>query len=225
MDVRDATPEQLVAELKRRGLLPRCQCKRWQTYIGAYDQDGYYLSLSWLPENDLEVHLSMIPITYVVGDATDPQGPDPKIIAHVCNDVGGWGAGFVTALSRRWSQPEEQYRLWWRHRDGVPFELGQIQVVPIGPHYSSDIELWVANMIAQHAFSTHGEPAIRYDALESCLAKVAGVATGLQASVHMPRIGCGLAGGEWKKILPLINLTLCAADVPTYVYDLPTKDH
>jgi hypothetical protein len=35
----------------------------------------------------------------------------------------------------------------------------------------------------------------------------------------MPRIGCGLAGGTWDKIEPLIRETLCAAGVPVTVYD------
>ncbi len=39
--VEDATDEQLVAELTRRGLIPRCRCQRWRTYLGSYDQDGY----------------------------------------------------------------------------------------------------------------------------------------------------------------------------------------
>lgn len=37
----DATDEQLIKELSRRGKNPRCQCQRWQTYLGAYDHDGY----------------------------------------------------------------------------------------------------------------------------------------------------------------------------------------
>ncbi|HJK89231.1 MAG TPA: hypothetical protein RMH85_21120 [Polyangiaceae bacterium LLY-WYZ-15_(1-7)] len=53
-------------------------------------------------------------IDYVVGDATRPGGDGPKIIVHVCNDVGGWGRGFVTALSKRWAAPEEAYRAWYR---------------------------------------------------------------------------------------------------------------
>jgi len=40
-EVRAASPEELVAELQRRGLLPRCRCKRWQTYLGVWDRDGY----------------------------------------------------------------------------------------------------------------------------------------------------------------------------------------
>jgi ATP-dependent helicase HepA len=49
-----------------------------------------------------------------------------------------------------------------------------------------------------------GDPPIRYEAVEECLAKVAETAREVKASVHMPRIGCGLAGGEWSRIEPLI---------------------
>ena len=55
-------------------------------------------------------------ITFVRGDATTPSGKGPKIIAHVCNDIGGWGKGFVLALSRRWPEPERAYRAWHRDR-------------------------------------------------------------------------------------------------------------
>lgn len=164
------------------------------------------------------------PINYVVGDATAPIGDGSKIIAHVCNDQGSWGAGFVLALSNRWDEPELQYRLWWRHRADFPFDLGKVQLVTV------QSELWVANMIAQHGVAnssvrfcgTYAEvPPIRYEAVETCLSKVAMKAGELQASVHMPRIGCGLAGGQWENIEPIIKRTLCASGVSTYVYDLP----
>ncbi len=51
-------------------------------------------------------------INYVVGDATQPIGEGPKIIVHVCNDVGAWGCGFVLALSERWPVTEQRYRAW-----------------------------------------------------------------------------------------------------------------
>jgi len=41
----------------------------------------------------------------------------------------------------------------------------------------------------------------------------------LHASVHMPRIGCGLAGGRWDRIEPLIDTALCQRGVPVTVYD------
>ena len=35
----------------------------------------------------------MSTINYVKGDATAPSGNGPMIIAHICNDVGGWRRG------------------------------------------------------------------------------------------------------------------------------------
>jgi len=40
----------------------------------------------------------MTGITYRRGDATAPNADGSKIVCHVCNDVGGWGKGFVVAL-------------------------------------------------------------------------------------------------------------------------------
>src|SRR5262249_13954931 len=60
--------------------------------------------------------LDMKEIQYLQGDATSPQAKGDKIIAHICNDLGGWGKGFVLAVSRRWSEPEASYREWHRNR-------------------------------------------------------------------------------------------------------------
>ena len=35
----------------------------------------------------------------------------------------------------------------------------------------------------------------------------------------MPRIGCGLAGGRWELVEPLVAKALLVRDVPTTVYD------
>jgi hypothetical protein len=40
----------------------------------------------------------------------------------------------------------------------------------------------------------------------------------LNASVHLPRIGCGLAGGKWEKIEPLINKLLIDQGLNVFVY-------
>src|SRR5262245_33848725 len=103
-------------------------------------------------------------ITYAEGDATAPQGAGPKIIAHVCNDVGGWGARFVLAISRRWQQPEQQYRAWYAGRESNDFDVGVVQFVGV------EHELWVANMVAQTELRLKiSGPPIRYEALAVCL--------------------------------------------------------
>ena len=152
-------------------------------------------------------------ITYLVGDATAPHGPGPGVIAHVCNDSGGWGKGFVLAISRRWPGPEAAYRRW--ARSGEKFGLGMVQLVTVADRLS------VANMVAQHGYVSPANPvAIRYDALAQCLSTLAGrIEAG--TSIHMPRIGCGLAGGSWDQIEPLLQEHLTGAGFDVRVYDLP----
>ncbi len=36
----------------------------------------------------------------------------------------------------------------------------------------------------------------------------------------MPRIGCGLAGGKWEEIEPIIQSALLENGIEVYVYDL-----
>jgi O-acetyl-ADP-ribose deacetylase (regulator of RNase III) len=155
-------------------------------------------------------------IEYVVGDATAPKGSDPKIIAHVCNDAGGWGKGFVLAISRRWPEPEAAFRSWYGERATNDFALGAVQLVSVGG------DLFVANMIGQHGYRpSPGNPPVRYAAIETALVSLGGEALELGASVHMPRIGCGLAGGRWELIEPLIAERLARRGVAVTVYDLP----
>lgn len=155
----------------------------------------------------------MATLTYLQGDATAPIGEGNKIIVHVCNDIGGWGRGFVMAISKRWPEPEAQYRAW--HASGEGFELGEVQFVQV------EDNLWIANLIGQHKIrkDEDGNPPVRYDAIRWGLTKVSQKARELQASVHMPRIGCGLAGGKWEQIAPSISHELIALGVNTFVYD------
>jgi len=152
-------------------------------------------------------------IQYTKGDATAPQSEDNKIIVHICNDIGGWGKGFVMAISKRWKKPENQYREWFKSKDG--FELGKVQFVQV------EEDLWVANLIGQHKINKdeNGNAPIRYDAIEDGLKEVSLFAKENNASIHMPRIGCGLAGGKWEMIEPIILKTLSNNDVEVVVYD------
>lgn len=169
-------------------------------------------------------------IAYKAGDATCPEGDGPRVIVHVCNDKGGWGSGFVRAISAKWPEPERAYRQWYRLRkdpDGDDrFSLGGVQIVEVGRR------LWVANMIAQAGYGPSASrqhrtpnpdhrPPIRYDSLEKCLLKVALFAQKREASLHMPRIGCGLGGGTWSQVEPILLKTQETCPISMVVYDQP----
>ena len=150
-------------------------------------------------------------IQYLEGDATRPIGTGNKIIAHVCNDAGKWGKGFVLALSKRWREPRDAFLLVHSRR---ALMLGMVQLVPV------ERSIWVANMIAQHdTVPQDGVPPIRYDALLDCLKQLGFEAHQRNASIHIPRIGCGLAGGKWERVETMLRDTLPLT--PVFVYDLP----
>lgn len=165
-------------------------------------------------------------ITYVKGDATAPIDTNShRIIMHVCNNAGGWGRGFVVAISNRWKQPEAQYRKWYKNKhddEFGEFALGNVSIVTVQEN------LHVANMIAQVGYGRNNTlkhrdgneigRRINYDALALCLQKVRDIAATKQATIHAPRIGCGLAGGDWDVVEKLINEYMYTTLV--YIYDL-----
>jgi O-acetyl-ADP-ribose deacetylase (regulator of RNase III) len=149
-----------------------------------------------------------MPIKYLKGDATNPIGKGIKIITHIVNNFGGWGAGFVLAINKKWKEPEAKYREW--SRKGEDFDLGNVQFVEV----CSDII--VANMLAQKGF---GGVAVQHNHLRTCLAKVREYAKSQNASIHMPRIGTGLGGSVWSMIEPIIEEELTNQGVEVTVYD------
>jgi O-acetyl-ADP-ribose deacetylase (regulator of RNase III) len=155
-------------------------------------------------------------IKYIIGDATQPQGEGQKIIVHCCNDEQKWGSGFVIAISKRWAQPEKVYR----STPVKDLRLGDVQFVPV------EKDIVVANMIGQHGikpgFITYPNAVvpiqpIRYDAIKKALIKVNEHAIELNATIHGPRFGAGLAGGNWSEIEKIIKEVVT---VDVIIYDL-----
>lgn len=145
---------------------------------------------------------------YLIGDATEPI-KRPAIIAHCCNDAGGFGRGFVVALSKKWPEPEKVYRA------ASSYQLGSVQFVRVEP------DIQVANIIGQHGIRWDGKiPPIRYQAIEAGLREVFSVALKQGTSVHAPRLGCVLAGGSWDVIEKIIKNNMT---VDTYVYTLESQ--
>lgn len=168
-------------------------------------------------------------ITYITGDATQPLGRGNKIVAHVCNDIGAWGRGFVLSVARRWPEVEKSYRRWYQEQGGddfPPMALGNTIFVPVAHEGNPPDQerTFVANMVAQHSIlpKEDGMMPIRYGALGLCLDDVRMFALDQDASVHMPRIGCGLAGGKWSEVEPIIERVM--SDIEVYVYDYNSND-
>ena len=163
----------------------------------------------------------------VKGDATDPQKTAPNeiaIIPHCCNNKGGWGAGFVLALSKKWELPEKNYRAFCAGEPPYPKNthplLGKTCYAKI------DKRLVIANMIAQDGTVSKNNPIpIKYRALANCMDNVFSYIEMIKAQVsnpvviHCPKFGSDLAGGNWDFILELIREIWLEQGIDVVVYE------
>ena len=156
-------------------------------------------------------------IKYLPGDATSPS-VHPALIAHVVNDRGIWGRGFAAALSDRYPTAKVEYRRWANGfaalsidcKRGV-FKPGVVQYVPLD-------DVVIANMVAMRGVYGVGNPQpLDYSALQDCLISLEQYALDRRLTIHMPKIGSGLARGSWNRIYKLIVATI--RRVPVYIYE------
>lgn len=168
-------------------------------------------------------------ITYLIGDATKPiikEGQENlRLIVHICNNLGGWGRGFVNSISSQWKEPEKEYRKWFNENRLITgnnkLPLGSWRMVPV-----ENGKIMVVNMIAQDEYVSSSNPvAIRYSALFMCFSGVKQWIDNFRESnpntyisVHGPRLGAGLANGDWKTIEGIVDVCLTGEDV--FIYDL-----
>ena len=154
--------------------------------------------------------------TVVVGNALEPvSGIGPVMILQVVNDKAArWGAGFSRSAGKKWPAAQASFEDWARESGNL--QLGAVHVSEIEPNLS------LASMVAQRGYGPSNRPRIRYSALADCLRQVATYARAHEASVHMPRIGAGLAGGNWWVIQELVEDLLCSRAVDVTVYELPS---
>ncbi len=127
-----------------------------------------------------------------IGDATSPR---PKkngvIVAHLVNNKGAWGGGFVHALNDLSPVPAAAYKAWAAaNQKDIP--LGQVQFVEILPG------MFVANLCAQNGIKP---PVLDLRQFEACLKLVFNRALRLGYNIHIPAgIGSWAAGGDRDEI-------------------------
>lgn len=153
-------------------------------------------------------------ITYLTGDATQPKSDGVIFIAHCLSDTGAHDAGFAKTVGEKWPKAKRAYQ--------AAVIAGEIDAGECLPAWVEP-GLCIIAMIGQQGL---GRTSLRHNWLGAALHNLAANAIKYDASVHMPRIGCGLAGGKWEEVEPLVlcafNVPL-ASFVPVFVYDLPAK--
>lgn len=147
----------------------------------------------------------------VIGDATQPTGEGTKIIAQVVNTQGALGAGFGKAMAKSWPNSSTNIYKWRQDRNS--FRLGNTSLVPLAE------DIFVFQMIAQDGIkAVKGNIPLKYSVLRQCLIELAFKAKEHEASIHMPLIGAGQAGGDWNIIEGIIEEEIIKRDISVKVY-------
>lgn len=126
----------------------------------------------------------------------------PAIIVHQVNSMGVAGAGLALQIRRRWPDWFTSYQSYIN--DGaLVLGTNHVWLTP-GGH-----ALYIVSMCAQDRLAKYfGDVVTDYGAFEKCLADLKdriGV-YGLNFPIYFPeKIGCGLAGGDWRRVRNMIR--------------------
>lgn len=154
-------------------------------------------------------------IDYVQGDVFAARNVGPHIICQLVNDrARTWGGG-VARISAKKHPPAQANFAQWFSSLGTHERLGSVHLAGV------DESRTLASLVAQHGYGPSPTPRIRYAALQRCLITLAQAAAERNASVRMPRIGMGEAGGVWPRIEELIQSELISKGIRVTVHDLP----
>lgn len=142
-------------------------------------------------------------IVYKKGDIL---ASDEKVIAHGVNCTGGFGSGFAKQIKAKYPEVRTQYMLWY---DLGHWETGYVQKV------RTDDNKIVANCSTQYSYGpiTSG-PYVSYVAIRKCIRQLVEYFPNGWA---MPKIGAGLAGGNWDIIEQIVNEEIGDIEVRVYI--------
>lgn len=158
-------------------------------------------------------------IQYVTGNVLEPIGKyDAKFIVHCVNDEYSFGSGVAGAIAKKWPHVREHYmqKPFWAQ--------GDLQYVPV----SETLE--VVNLCAQRSTGMFYETIpFRYESLQDGLIFLREELLADEnlknksISLNFPRIGTGLAKGEWNLVHKIIEKVYLNVEIPIYVYTLPQE--
>jgi O-acetyl-ADP-ribose deacetylase (regulator of RNase III) len=146
----------------------------------------------------------------------DVFSSNAHIIAHGCNCKGGFGSGVALAVAKRYPQVRNAYI---RKFQTEGWRLGDVQFAPIYDHRSIHklpTTLVIANCATQKNYLPRGMCHADYDAIRTCMIAVKEYAKARKWTIALPKIGAGLAGGDWRTIKKILDEVFADYDCSVY---------
>jgi O-acetyl-ADP-ribose deacetylase (regulator of RNase III) len=143
-------------------------------------------------------------IHYIQGDLFDT---DAEVIAHGCNCKGGFGSGVAGIMARKYPKAKHYYL---DKHDEEGWKLGDVQFVR---QWNGK---YIANCATQDAYYPRDRVHADYNAIRASMEKVKEFAKSKNMKIAIPKIGAGLAGGDWNIIEKILNDVFSDYDVTVY---------
>lgn len=131
---------------------------------------------------------------------------EEDILVHQVNIDGIMGGGVAKQIAEKYPKAKQRYVEFCDRHNFVYGNLrGKVFLVPTNGKI-------IANMFSQDRnFNTD------YEAMETVLKDIKEYAEEFNYTVAMPfKIGCGIANGEWEKVLDIINRVFKGSKVTLY---------
>jgi len=148
-------------------------------------------------------------IKYVNGDLIQAfEDGKVTMIAHGCNCVGGFGSGVAGQIAKRYPLVRDKYKQL--HKEGGT-KLGFFQTLYI-PEKG-----WIINCGTQKNYLPRNVRNADYDAIKKTMELLYSFSGNFNTTPAIPKIGCGLAGGEWDIVEDIINKIFHDRDIVVYI--------
>lgn len=146
---------------------------------------------------------------YIKGDITETE---LKYIAHGVNCQNKIGSGVAKALYTKFPDVKVNYHEYFKTHTIGKINLGKILYT-----YDDSTGKNIANCFTQNEFGYDGKRYVNYASVLQCFRILKDNCKGYILAI--PKIGCGLAGGNWEFMEQLINDTV-GEDLEIWVYEL-----
>jgi O-acetyl-ADP-ribose deacetylase (regulator of RNase III) len=179
--------------------------------IKVKEADWILEELEKLREECHKEFFSLKGVVYKEGDVLKDLGKHINIVAHGCNCLGAFNAGIAKQISINFKKANDHYIDLYKKGK---LELGFVQVVKVGDSKR------IANCGTQYSYGSpkNGAVYLDYTAFKEVFEKLYKYVKKENLILGIPKIGAGLAGGDWIKLEKIIQDIF--HDYPIYVYTL-----
>lgn len=140
------------------------------------------------------------------------------VIVHGCNCFHAMGAGIAKEIKKKY--PAAYHTDIYRTRRGDIDKLGTYSSVLVKSKISNVHEFYILNGYTQYYYGQKHENSdiqIAYDSISSVFSKIKENFN--EFKIGYPKIGSGLAGGDWNIISNIIETELDGCDHTLVIYE------